>query len=74
MRSSSRRQKLHSKAGMSEPRYPSGKSVEVKVTLWAHRDQAAIVGPTPKPGFEVNGQVATWKLMIGRRNSPFASL
>jgi hypothetical protein len=48
--------KLRSKAGMSEPRYPSGKSVEVKVTLKAYRDQAAIVGPTPKPGFEVNGQ------------------
>jgi hypothetical protein len=43
VRSSSSRPKLRSKAGMSEPRYPSGKSVEVTVTLRAYRDQTAIV-------------------------------
>jgi hypothetical protein len=42
---------------MSEPRFPSGKSVEVSVTLRAYRDQAAIFGPKPRPGFELNGQV-----------------
>jgi hypothetical protein len=57
VRSSSTRPKLRSKAGMSEPRYPSDKSVEVIVTLRAYRDQAAIVGPNPKPGFSLNGQV-----------------
>jgi hypothetical protein len=57
VRSSSSRPKLRSKAGMSEPRYPSGKSVEVTVTLRAYRDQTAIVGPHGKPGFSVNGQV-----------------
>jgi hypothetical protein len=43
---------------MSEPRFPSDKSVEVAVTLRAYRDQAAIVGPNPKPGFSLNGQVS----------------
>jgi hypothetical protein len=57
VRSGSRRPKLRSKAGMSEPRCPSDKSVEVIVTLRAYRDQAAIVGPRGKPGFSVNGQV-----------------
>jgi len=42
---------------MSRPRFPSDKSVEVIVTLRAYRDQAAIVGPNPKPGFSLNGQV-----------------
>jgi hypothetical protein len=32
--------------------------VEVDVTLRAYRDQVAIFGPEPKPGFSVNGQVA----------------
>jgi hypothetical protein len=38
-------------------RFPSDKSVEVVVTLKEYRDQAAIVGPDPKPGFSVNSQV-----------------
>lgn len=42
---------------MSEPRYPSDKSVEVVVKLRAYRDQAAIVGANPKPGFSLNDQV-----------------
>lgn len=42
---------------MSEPRYPSDKSVEVVVILRAYRDQAAISGPHAKPGFSINGQV-----------------
>jgi hypothetical protein len=42
---------------MSEPRYPSDKSVEVVVKLRAYRDQAAIVGPNAKPGFSINDQV-----------------
>jgi hypothetical protein len=42
---------------MSEPCFPTEKSVEVAVTLRAYRDQAAIFGPKPKPGFSVNGQV-----------------
>ena len=58
MRSSSRRPKLRWKAGMSEPRYPSDKSVEVVVKLRAYRDQAAIVGSNAKPGFSINDQVA----------------
>ncbi len=59
MRSSSKKPRLRSKggSGMSQPRFPSDKSVEVVVTLKAYRDQAAIVGPNPKPGFSVNGQV-----------------
>jgi hypothetical protein len=57
MRSSSKKPKLRSKAGMSQPRFPSEKSVEVVVTLRAYRDQAGIFGPNPKPGFSVNGQV-----------------
>ena len=57
MRSSSKKPRLRSKAGMSQPRFPSAKSVEVIVTLRAYRDQAAIVGPRPRPGFEINGQV-----------------
>lgn len=57
MRSSSRRPKLRWKAGMSEPRYPSDKSVEVAVKLRAYRDQDAIVGPNSKPGFSINDQV-----------------
>ncbi len=58
MRSASRRPRLRTKGGgMSEPRYPSEKSVEVVVTLRAYRDQAAIVGPHAKPGFSINGQV-----------------
>lgn len=43
---------------MSQPRFPSDKSAEVVVTLRAYRDQTAIVGPTPKPGFSINGQVS----------------
>lgn len=31
--------------------------MEVVVTLRAYRDQAAIFGPSPKPGVAVNGQV-----------------
>jgi hypothetical protein len=58
VKSSSRRPKLRTKKGMSEPRYPSGKSVEVNVKLKAYRDQAAIVGSTPKPGFEINDQLS----------------
>ena len=58
MRSSSRRPKLRWKAGMSEPRYPSDKSVEAVVKLRAYRDQAAIVGSNAKPGFSINDQVA----------------
>jgi hypothetical protein len=58
MRSSSRKPKLRSKAGMSVPRYPTDKSVEVVVRLKAYRDQAAILGPNPKPGFEVNRQLS----------------
>ena len=58
MLSNSRRPKLRSKGGgMSELRHPSDKSVEVIVKLRAYRDQAAIVGSTPKPGFSLNGQV-----------------
>lgn len=57
MRSSSEKPRLRSKGGMSQPRFPSDKSVEVIVTLRAYRDQAAIVGPNAKPGFSVNGQV-----------------
>ena len=59
MRSSSRKPRFRSKAGdgMFQPRFPSDKSVEVAVTLRAYRDQAAIVGPKPKPGFSINGQV-----------------
>lgn len=59
MRSNSKRPRLRSDGGgMSEPRFPSDKSVEVAVTLRAYRDQAAIFGPKPKPGFEVNGQLS----------------
>jgi hypothetical protein len=58
MRSGSKKPKLRHKAGMSEPRYPSEKSVEVTVVLRAYRDQAAITGPNPKPGFSINGQVS----------------
>jgi hypothetical protein len=43
---------------MSHPRFPSDKSVEVMVILRAYRDQDAIVGPHPKPGFSLNGQVS----------------
>ena len=57
MRSSSKKPRLRSKAGMSQPRFPSDKSAEVVVTLRAYRDQAAIVGPNPKPRFSLNGQV-----------------
>lgn len=42
---------------MSQPRFPSKKSVEVVVKLKAYRDQAGIFGSNPKPGFEVNDQV-----------------
>ena len=35
----------------------SDKSVEVAVTLRANRDQVAIFGPNPKPGFSVNRQM-----------------
>jgi hypothetical protein len=57
MRSTSKKPKLRWKAGMSPPRFPSDKSVEVVVTLKAYRDQAGIFGPHGKPGFEVNDQV-----------------
>jgi hypothetical protein len=59
MRSSSKKPRLRSKGGggLSQPRFPSDKSVEVVVTLRAYRDQAAIVGPNPRPGFSINGQV-----------------
>lgn len=57
MQSSSKKPKLRWKAGMSQPSFPSEKSVEVAVTLRGYRDQAAIVGPNAKPGFSVNGQV-----------------
>lgn len=43
---------------MSEPRFPSDKSVEVVVTLKAYRDQAGIFDAKPKPGFEVNSQLS----------------
>jgi hypothetical protein len=57
MRSASNRPRLRRKGGgMSEPRYPSEKSVEVVVTLKAYRDQVAIIGPHAKPGFSINGQ------------------
>lgn len=59
--SSSRKPKLCGKGGggMSDPRYPrGGKSVEVIVKLKAYRDQAAIVGSTSKPGFEINEQLS----------------
>src|SRR5262245_53390631 len=60
VQSSSRKPRLRKKgnSGMSEPRYPSDKSVEVDVRLRAYRDQAAITGPNPKPGFMLNGQVS----------------
>jgi hypothetical protein len=60
MRSSSKCPRLRSKGGggMSEPRFPSDKSVEVVVTLRAYRDQAGIFGAKPRPGFSVNGQVS----------------
>jgi hypothetical protein len=32
-------------------------ALSLVVTLKAYRDQAAIFGPKPKPGFEINGQV-----------------
>ena len=59
MRSSSKKPRLRRKGGggMSQPRFPSDKSVEVVVTLRAYRDQAAIVSPNPRPGFSINGQV-----------------
>jgi hypothetical protein len=59
MQSGSKRPRLRSEGGggMSEPRFPSDKSVEVVVTLKAYRDQAGIFGARPRPGFEVNGQV-----------------
>jgi hypothetical protein len=58
MRSNSKKPRLRSKGGgMSKPRFPSDKSVEVVVTLRAYKDQAAIVGSKPKPGFSINGQV-----------------
>ena len=43
MRSASKKPRLRSKGsgGMSEPNYPSEKSVEVVVTLRAYRDRAA---------------------------------
>jgi len=56
MRSSSKKPKLRNKAGMSQPRFPSPKSVEVVVKLKAYRDQVGIFGPRPKPGFEINDQ------------------
>jgi hypothetical protein len=60
MRSASKKPRLRRKGGggMSEPRYPSDKSVEVVVILRAYRDQAAIFGPRAKPGFSINGQVS----------------
>jgi len=60
MRSASKKPTLRRKGGggMSEPSYPGKKSVEVVVTLRAYRDQAAIIGPHPKPGFELNHQVS----------------
>ena len=60
MRSNSKKPRLRRKGGggMSEPRCPSDKSVEVVVTLRAYRDQDAIAGPNPKPGFSLNGQVS----------------
>lgn len=58
MQSASKKPGLRSKGrGMSEPRFPSDKSVEVKVILKAYRDQAAIFGSNAKPGFEINYQV-----------------
>jgi hypothetical protein len=58
MRSSSKKPRLRTKGpGMSQPRLPSPKSVEVAVILRAYRDQDGIVGPNAKPGFELNGQV-----------------
>jgi hypothetical protein len=58
MRSSSKKPRLRTQGrGVSQPGFPSPKSVEVAVTLRAYRDQAGIVGPNAKPGFELNGQV-----------------
>jgi hypothetical protein len=58
MRSASKKPRLRTKGGgMSKPRYPSEKSVEVAVTLRAYRDQAAITEPHAKPGFSIKGQV-----------------
>lgn len=46
------------KQGMSEPRHPGDKSVEVAVTLRAYLDQdAPFASVRPKPGWELNGQV-----------------
>lgn len=50
--------RLQSKRGMSEPSYPSDKSVEAILTLRAYRDQDGIFGPNAKPGFILNGQVS----------------
>lgn len=58
MRSASKKPRLRTKGnGMSQPRFPSDKSVEVTVVLKAYRDQTAIFGPNAKPGFEINHQV-----------------
>lgn len=58
MQASSKKPRLRSKgAGMSGPRFPSEKSVEVMVIVKAYRDQAAIFGANAKPGFEINHQV-----------------
>ena len=43
--------------GMSQPTFPSEKSVEVEVTVRAYRDQVGIFGPSAKPGFAINRQV-----------------
>ena len=61
VRSSSKKKlRLRSKGGkaISDPRCPSPKSVEVVVKLKAYRDQDAIIGPNPKPGVEINGQLS----------------
>jgi hypothetical protein len=50
MRSSSKKPRLRSKAGMSQPRFPSAKSVEVIVTLRAYRDQAQSLARDPSRG------------------------
>jgi len=58
MLSASKRPRLRTKGGgMSQPTFPSEKSVEVEVTLRAYRDQVGIFGPRAKPGFVINGQV-----------------
>lgn len=59
MRSSSRKPRLRSKAGMSQPRFPSDKSVEVIVTLRAYGIRPRSLARTRSRGSRSTAKSAT---------------